>query len=376
MEKNKGTTPFLCTRNLCFFSVPTNTSWSVSSSSPVSLRRARQQVTLDHIKEESDSVKDELKHAYELRPRTAKTRWAPASPLPSRAGSPVPGMLCEERGKGATEKASPTPSEETYLTTKLKELPQSSQRPSQSMDLKDLNKLAKNISKFNPGMPGCQDVQAYLKDIDFHLEMRGNGTDKEKLYLLRMTSNPEAGTRPKQTVGMEHGENNAHLDATGRNPTLIELKLNPHQNKRYHSSPSQLNNSITHTTDHSSPSQLPAADTAQVPESAVLVICHSPEEHQIILPISSQTPVPQLLGDLIERGIARKFYLSIIIERHIKVEALLDTGADITLMSTKLLEEIQERTKGTNATLRLQRCELNLQAYSHTEMGTITSKSI
>ncbi|KAK2896442.1 hypothetical protein Q8A67_010930 [Cirrhinus molitorella] len=80
----------------------------------------------------------------------------------------------------------------------------------------------------------------------------------------------------------------------------------------------------------------------------------------------TKPPVPQLLGDLIERGIARKFYLSIIIERHIKVEALLDTGADITLMSTELLEEIQERTKGTNGTLRLQRCELNLQAYSHT----------
>ncbi|KAL1264158.1 hypothetical protein QQF64_004513 [Cirrhinus molitorella] len=176
---------------------------------------------LDHIKEESDSVKDELKLAYELRPRTAKVRRAPASPLPSRAGSPVPGMPCEKRGKGATEKASPTPSEETYLTTKLKDVPQSSQRPSQSMDLKDLDKLAKNISKFNPGMPGCQDVQAYLKDIDFHLEMRDNVTDKDKIYLLRMTSSPkhedirpppkewrpsyynkerdsQAGTRPKQ----------------------------------------------------------------------------------------------------------------------------------------------------------------------------------
>ncbi len=40
-------------------------------------------------------------------------------------------------------------------------------------------------------------------------------------------------------------------------------------------------------------------------------------------------------------------------------------GADITLMSTKLLEEVQERTKRTNRTLKLQRCELNLQAYSH-----------
>ncbi len=128
-------------------------------------------------------------------------------------------------------------------------------------------------------------------------------------------------------------------------------------------------NSIPNAPDHSSVQQTPADETPQIPESAVLVICHSSEEHQIspgILNISSQTPVPQLLGDLIEKVIARKLYLSIIIERHIRVEALLDTGADITLMSTEHLKEVQERTKRTNGTLKLQRCELNVQAYSHT----------
>ncbi len=128
-------------------------------------------------------------------------------------------------------------------------------------------------------------------------------------------------------------------------------------------------NSTLNTPDHSSIQQTPADETPQVPESAVLVVCHSSEEQQIssdILNLSSQTPVPQLLGDLIEKGIARKFYLSIIIERHIRVEALLDTGADITLMSTEFLKEVQERTERTNGTLKLQKCELNLQAYSHT----------
>ncbi len=98
-----------------------------------------------------------------------------------------------------------------------------------------------------------------------------------------------------------------------------------------------------------------------------MVVCHS-EEHQIspdILNVSSQSPVPHLLGDLIEKGIAIKFYLSVIIERHLRIEALLDTGADITLMSTELLKEVQEGTKRTNGTLKLQRCKLNLQAYSH-----------
>ncbi len=35
-------------------------------------------------------------------------------------------------------------------------------------------------------------------------------------------------------------------------------------------------------------------------------------------------------------------------------------------MPTELLKEVQERTKRTNGTLKLQKCELNLQAYSHT----------
>ncbi len=35
-------------------------------------------------------------------------------------------------------------------------------------------------------------------------------------------------------------------------------------------------------------------------------------------------------------------------------------------MSTELLKEVQERTKRSNGTLKLQRCELNVQAYSHT----------
>ncbi len=76
-------------------------------------------------------------------------------------------------------------------------------------------------------------------------------------------------------------------------------------------------NSTPNAPDHSSVQKTPADETPQVPESAILVVCHSSEEHHIssdILNVSSQTPVPQLLGDLIEKGIARKFYLSNIIK--------------------------------------------------------------
>ena len=126
----------------------------------------------------------------------------------------------------------------------------------------------------------------------------------------------------------------------------------------------------THVNSYRGNLQQPEEDgPTQVPESAILVVCHPCEQQQTnhnTLPVSIQTTVPQLLGDLIEKGVARKFYLSITLEHHVKLEALVDTGADITLMSTQLLEEIQERTKRTSGTLRLQKCALNVQAYSHT----------
>ncbi len=75
---------------------------------------------LDYFKEEYESFQEELKHAYELR----------------------------------------------YLTTKPKESAAASRRSSYGLDLKDLDKLARNIGKFNPSVPNSQNVQAYLQDID------------------------------------------------------------------------------------------------------------------------------------------------------------------------------------------------------------------
>ncbi len=68
-------------------------------------------------------------------------------------------------------KHSPAPSEELYLTTKPKESAAASRRSSHGLDLKDLDKLSRNIGKFNPSVPNSRNVQAYLQYIDFHLEM-------------------------------------------------------------------------------------------------------------------------------------------------------------------------------------------------------------
>ncbi len=143
------------------------------------------------MKEESDSFQEELKHTYELHREPLRTRHAPTSPLLSRTGSPVPGLTREKKMEGVVLKHSPAPSEELYLTTKPKESAVASRRSSHGLDLKDLDKLARNIGKFTPSVPNSQNVQAYLQDIDLHLEMRPNVTDKDRLYLLRTTSSSE-----------------------------------------------------------------------------------------------------------------------------------------------------------------------------------------
>ncbi len=108
---------------------------------------------LDYVKEESDSFQEELKHAYELRREPSGTRRAPTSPLPSRTGSPVPGLTCEKKMEGVVLKHSPTHSGELYLTLpQPKESAAASHRSSHGLDLKDLDKLARNIGKFTPSV--------------------------------------------------------------------------------------------------------------------------------------------------------------------------------------------------------------------------------
>ncbi len=147
---------------------------------------------LDYVKEESDSFQEELKHAYELRREPPRTRRASTSPLPSRTGSPVPGLTREKKVEGVVLKHSPNHSGELYLTLpQPKESAAASHISLHGLDLKDLDKLARNIGKFTPSVPNSPNVQAYLQDIDFHLEMRPNVIGKNRLYLLRTTSSSE-----------------------------------------------------------------------------------------------------------------------------------------------------------------------------------------
>uniref|UniRef100_A0A673M8X4 Uncharacterized protein n=1 Tax=Sinocyclocheilus rhinocerous TaxID=307959 RepID=A0A673M8X4_9TELE len=112
---------------------------------------------LDDTNDELYMVRKELKDAYELKQEPRKEKHLSASPLLTAHG----------------------------------------------MTIKDLNKLSKNISKFNPNSAEGHDIQAYLQDIEFHLEMRPHVTDRDRLYLLRATSSPEVRNfldrQPSQT---------------------------------------------------------------------------------------------------------------------------------------------------------------------------------
>ncbi|KAL0198611.1 hypothetical protein M9458_007151, partial [Cirrhinus mrigala] len=114
-----------------------------------------------------------------------------------------------------------------------------------------------------------------------------------------------------------------------------------------------------------------SSQDSNVPESAVLVVCLPDEPHETspdCLPVNTQVPVARLLGNLIERGVAKKLYLAITLEKEVRLEALVDTGADLTLMSSRLFDRLQTEAKRQNRTLKYQRRVLNVQSYSQNEV--------
>ncbi len=83
---------------------------------------------LDYVTEESESLQEELRHAYKLRREPSSTERAPTAPLSSRTGSPVHRPTREPKIEGMVLKHSPAPSEERYITTEPKESAAASRR--------------------------------------------------------------------------------------------------------------------------------------------------------------------------------------------------------------------------------------------------------
>lgn len=95
-----------------------------------------------------------------------------ASALPNRAETPIQRPY-DGRHKGSQPNTSLAFSQEFHDNKKGDPI-QADSEAVHGMTLKD--KLARNIKKFNSNATGGQNIQAYLQDIDFHLEMRPSVT--------------------------------------------------------------------------------------------------------------------------------------------------------------------------------------------------------
>ncbi|KAF7709826.1 hypothetical protein HF521_016676 [Silurus meridionalis] len=114
-----------------------------------------------------------------------------------------------------------------------------------------------------------------------------------------------------------------------------------------------------------------SSQNPKIPKSAVLMVClpdEPLESSSDCLSVTTPAPGPRLLGNLLEKGMAKKLYLAITLENELRLEALVDTGADLTLMSTQLFYRLQVEAKRQNRTLKMQKCALNVQSYSQNEV--------
>uniref|UniRef100_A0A3B3DEZ3 Uncharacterized protein n=1 Tax=Oryzias melastigma TaxID=30732 RepID=A0A3B3DEZ3_ORYME len=58
---------------------------------------------------------------------------------------------------------------------------------------KELDKIARNIYRFEPIPGGSNDICSYLNDIDFYLRRFPNVTTEDRIYLIKVTSSREVG---------------------------------------------------------------------------------------------------------------------------------------------------------------------------------------
>ncbi|XP_052404248.1 uncharacterized protein LOC127950896 [Carassius gibelio] len=144
----------------------------------------------DDLKDELDIVHRELKHAYRLQSDSEREMYTTEFPLTSRLIPPSQEFPFLKGGESTLLKTSPASIPEPPTTESGWE---SFQRLSSSHGVspKELDELARNIPTFTPNPAGGNDVHAYLKDIDFHLQTVANATARDRFYLLRITSSRE-----------------------------------------------------------------------------------------------------------------------------------------------------------------------------------------
>ncbi len=117
----------------------------------------RYRTELDNLTQQLDDnndqlymVRKELKHAYEQKQEPRREKHHSASPLLSRAEPHIQELVYIERSEGAQPKTSTAFATELFPVNERKLPIQADLGAAHGMTIKDLDKLSKNISKFNP----------------------------------------------------------------------------------------------------------------------------------------------------------------------------------------------------------------------------------
>ncbi len=115
-----------------------------------------------NINEELDMVQRELKQSYRLRMDSSNRH--PAARHTASSANPLTPV---HRYEGGSQEVSFL---KTSAATEGKGFIPASPETAHGVTLKDLNRMARNIPAFTPELAGENDVHAYIREIDFHLQ--------------------------------------------------------------------------------------------------------------------------------------------------------------------------------------------------------------
>ena len=103
---------------------------------------------------------------------------------------------------------------------------------------------------------------------------------------------------------------------------------------------------------------------------------HLPSSEQPHRALSTTLSYPflQFLGNLIQKGNAKRIYTTVLIENGLYLDALLDTGSEISLMCTDAFAEVTHMMQSTGRCLQVEACDINITSYTQ-DQAPITQRA-
>ena len=90
----------------------------------------------------------------------------------------------------------------------------------------------------------------------------------------------------------------------------------------------------------------------------------SSEQPHRALSTTLSSPFLQFLGNLIQKGNAKRIYTTVLIENGLYLDALLDTGSEICLMCTDTFAEVTHLMQSTGRRLQVEAYDINITSYT------------